>query len=92
MDSHHNDILLVEQIDRLTRLSNSDWMTLKKQIEHYELRIVSLDVPTSWQALSDKEPSQSDPITRAVISAINNMLIDLMAAMSHKGVRLEKGK
>jgi DNA invertase Pin-like site-specific DNA recombinase len=31
MDSHHNDILLVEQIDRLTRLSNSDWMTLKNR-------------------------------------------------------------
>lgn len=84
MDSHRNDILLVEQVDRLTRLSNSDWVTLKKQIEHHELRIVSLDVPTSWQALSDKEPSQKDPVTRAVISAINNMLIDLMAAMSHK--------
>ena len=76
--------LLVEQIDRLTRLSNSDWITLKKQIEQHELRIVSLDVPTSWQALSDKDPSQADPITRAVITAINNMLIDLMAAMSHK--------
>lgn len=84
MDSHRNDILLVEQIDRLTRLSNSDWMTLKKQIEQHELRIVSLDVPTSWQALSEKDPSQADPITRAVITAINNMLIDLMAAMSHK--------
>jgi len=86
MDSRRNDILLVEQIDRLTRLSNSDWMTLKKQIEQHELRIVSLDVPTSWQALSDKDPSQADPITRAVITAINNMLIDLMAAilMSHK--------
>ncbi|EOS93515.1 Resolvase domain-containing protein [Erwinia tracheiphila PSU-1] len=59
MDSHRNDILLVEQIDRL-------------------------DVPTSWQALSDKDPSQADPITRAVITAINNMLIDLMAAMLHK--------
>ncbi len=35
MDSHHNDILLVEQIDRLTRLSNSDWITLKKQIEQH---------------------------------------------------------
>jgi len=80
MDSHRNDILLVEQIDRLTRLSNSDWMTLIKQIEQHELRIVSLDVPTSWQALSDKDPSQA----RAVITAINNMLIDLMAAMSHK--------
>lgn len=83
-DSHHNDILLVEQIDRLTRLSNSDWMTLKKQIEQHELRIVSLDVPTSWQALSDTDPSHDDPITRAVVTAINNMLIDLMAAMSHK--------
>lgn len=71
MDSHHNDILLVEQIDRLTRLINSDWMTLKKQIEQHELRIVSLDVPTSWQTLSDKDPSQADPITRAVITAIN---------------------
>lgn len=84
MDSHHNDILLVEQIDRLTRLSNNDWMTLKKQIEQHELRIVSLDIPTSWQALSDKDPSQADPVTLAVITAINNMLIDLMAAMSHK--------
>lgn len=37
MDSHRNDILLVEQIDRLTRLSNSDWITLKKQIEQHEL-------------------------------------------------------
>ncbi|CEE92769.1 Resolvase (fragment) [Xenorhabdus nematophila str. Anatoliense] len=81
MDSHHNDILLVEQIDRL---SNSDWMTLKKQIEQHELRIVSLDVPTSWQALSDKDLSEFDPITRAVVIAINSMLIDLMAAMSHK--------
>lgn len=84
MDSHHNDILLVEQMDRLTRLSNSDWMALKKQIEQHELRIVSLDVPTSLQALSDKAPSLVDPISRAVITAINNMLIDLMAAISHK--------
>lgn len=64
MDSHHNDILLVEQIDRLTRLSNSYRMTLKKQLEQHELRIVSLDVPTSWQTLSDKDLSQADPITR----------------------------
>ncbi|AXI24629.1 N terminal domain [Cardinium endosymbiont of Sogatella furcifera] len=63
MDSHRNDILLVEQIDRLTRLSNSDWVILKKKIEHHELKIVSLDIPTSWQALSDKETSQNDPLT-----------------------------
>ncbi len=32
MDSHSNNILLVEQIDCLTLLSNSHWMMLKKQI------------------------------------------------------------
>ena len=90
MDSHHNDILLVEQIDRLTRLSNSDWMTLKKQIEQHELRIVSLDVPTSWQALSDKDPSQADPITRAVITAINNMLIITGVDMTKLAARRAK--
>ncbi|ERK16393.1 hypothetical protein L579_4302 [Pantoea sp. AS-PWVM4] len=35
MDSHRNDILLVEQIAPLTRLRNSDWMTLKKQFEKF---------------------------------------------------------
>lgn len=58
---------------------------LKKQNEQHKLRIVSLDAPTSWQAMSDKDPSQVDPMIRVVIIAINSMLIDLMAAMSHKG-------
>lgn len=59
-------------------------MLLQSPALSSEPRIVSLDVPTSWQALSDKDASQADPVTRAVITAINNMLIDLMAAMSHK--------
>lgn len=46
------------------------------------MRTVSLDAPT-LQALSEKDPSQADPITRAADTAINNMLIDLMATMSH---------
>lgn len=69
MDSQHNDILLVEQIDRLTCLRNSDGKTLKKQKGQHELRIGSLDVPTSWRAFADKDPSQNDPVTRAVLTA-----------------------
>ncbi|ECK0186835.1 resolvase [Escherichia coli] len=34
--------------------------------------------------MSDKDPSQSNPITRAAITTINNMLIDLIVAMPHK--------
>lgn len=40
--------------------------------------------PHHGRLCHDKDPSQADPITRTVITAINNMLIDLMAAMSHK--------
>lgn len=83
-DSHKDDILLVEQIDRLTRLSNEDWSILKRQIEEHGLKIVSLDIPTSWQAISGQDLSLTDPVTRSVIAAINNMLIDILAAMSHK--------
>ncbi|WP_040527875.1 recombinase family protein, partial [Grimontia hollisae] len=49
-DTQANDILLVEQIDRLTRLNDHDWKQLKRMIEEKGLRIVSMDVPTSWQA------------------------------------------
>ena len=45
---------------------------------------MSLDIHTSWKALSDKEPSQNASVIRAVISEINNMIIDLMAEMLHK--------
>jgi len=61
MDSHQNDILLVEQIEKLTRLNNSELEAMKKKIQQNEIRIVNLDIPTSWQALSDKEPAQNDP-------------------------------
>ncbi|MGI2257540.1 recombinase family protein [Candidatus Cardinium hertigii] len=83
-DSHPNDILLIEQMDRLTRLTNSDWETLKTKIQQHQLRIVSLDIPTSWQALDKQQPDKNDPVTQAVISSINNMIIDLMATMSYK--------
>ncbi|RTQ03343.1 resolvase [Enterobacter sp. WCHEn045836] len=44
-----------------------------------QLRLLPEDSPQRQQQIQ-----QADPITRAVITAINNMLIDLMAAMSHK--------
>jgi len=84
LGSYRNNILLVEQIDRLPRLYNNDWMKLKKQIEQNELRIASLDTIIPWQSLSDKTPSLAVPTNRAELNVINNMFIYLMAAMLHK--------
>lgn len=83
-DTQNNDILLVENIDRLTRLNESDWKSLKQSIEQKGLRIVSLDVPTSWQAIDSARMTNNDPIIKAVLDAINNMLIDQMASTPRK--------
>lgn len=83
-DTQANDIMLVEQIDRLTRLNDHDWKQLKLMIEEKCIRIVSMDVPTSWQALDNSALTHNAPIIKAVLDAINNMLIELMAAMARK--------
>src|SRR5579863_5110696 len=48
-DSKPGDVLLVEQVDRLSRLTDSDWRKLRGEIDHKQVRIVALDLPTSWQ-------------------------------------------
>jgi DNA invertase Pin-like site-specific DNA recombinase len=48
-DSRPRDVLLVEDIDRLSRLANVDWEKLKKIIREREILIVAVNVPTTWQ-------------------------------------------
>jgi len=79
-DSTKGDILLVESIDRLTRLTSEQWETLKLIISQKGLKIVALDVPTSHTALETKTDSTSENILRAV----NNMLIDILATIACK--------
>jgi Resolvase, N terminal domain len=47
-DGHAGDILLVEQVDRLSRLTAADWNALKAQLAAKRIRVVALDLPTSW--------------------------------------------
>lgn len=71
-------VLLIEQIDRLSRLKPDEWDTLKRNIQDKGLRIVSLDIPTSYNL-----PDEGS-ISGAVMKAVNNMLIDIIAAMANK--------
>lgn len=81
-EADEGDIILVEQIDRLARLNQTDWDTLKNRLAAKRLAIVSRELPTSWLALnSNSDPTGfSDPILRAV----NAMLIDMLAAVARK--------
>ncbi|MBW3505724.1 recombinase family protein [Pseudomonas sp. NKUCC02_KPG] len=70
------DVLLVESVDRLSRLSQADWDTLKATIKVKGLRLVVADLPTSHMLVEAKG------ITGQIMDVINNMLIDLMATMA----------
>jgi DNA invertase Pin-like site-specific DNA recombinase len=70
------EVLLVESVDRLSRLSTADWDTLKATIKAKGLRLVVADLPTSHMMVEDKS------ITGQIMGVINGMLIDLMATMS----------
>ncbi|MGY2260842.1 recombinase family protein [Pseudomonas sp. SDO55104_S430] len=71
-----DDVLLVESVDRLSRLSQADWDTLKATIKAKGLRLVVADLPTSHMLVESKG------ITGQIMDVINNMLIDLMATMA----------
>ncbi|MCR9249414.1 MAG: recombinase family protein [bacterium] len=73
------DILLVEQVDRISRLNNEDWTLLKKLILDKGINVVSLDLPTSHQFVK-----QSDEFTKRMLQAINSMMLDMLAAISRK--------
>lgn len=70
-DAQYGDVLLVEQVDRLTRLTKADWSRLKSAIQSAGLRVVSLDLPTSHSAL---RASPNDDFTGRMLDAVNSML------------------
>ena len=74
------DVLLVEQVDRISRLNAADWESLKSIIIGKGIRIVALDLPTSHQFMKDEK----DAFTQRILSAVNAMLLDMLAAVARK--------
>ena len=78
-DCHPGDVLLIEQVDRLSRLTEADWRKLRAEIEARQVRIVALDLPTSWSLVA-----HADEFTARMFGAINAMLLDVLAAVARK--------
>jgi DNA invertase Pin-like site-specific DNA recombinase len=81
-DSHEGDVLLVEGIDRLSRLTPDDWAKLKIIIAAKRVTVVSMDLTTSHGAL--KANSGMDDFTKGMIAAVNGMLLDMLAVIARK--------
>jgi DNA invertase Pin-like site-specific DNA recombinase len=79
-DAHQGDTLLVEQVDRLSRLSADDWEALKVKLSNKRIRIVALDLPTSWMGAN----ANLDETTQGLLDAVNRMLLDMLAVVARK--------
>ena len=73
-DAEQGDILLVESVDRLSRLCQDDFAILKQRIKDKGLRLVVADLPTTHTV--------SKGMTGEILTVINHMLIDLLATMA----------
>ena len=78
-DCGPGDVLLVEQVDRLSRLTSPDWIKLRSVIDARHVRIVALDLPTSWSLAAP-----ADEFTSRMFAAVNNMMLDVLAAVARK--------
>mgnify|MGYP002712796697 CR=1 FL=1 len=73
-EAQQDDILLVESVDRLSRLSQDDFSVLKQRIREKGLRLVVADLPTTH--------GKQEGMTGEILRVINDMLIDLLATMA----------
>ncbi|RYM56913.1 recombinase family protein [Serratia proteamaculans] len=77
--AQNGDVLLVEQVDRLSRLNAEDWEKLTGMIKGKGVRVVALDLPVSCQQINS-----GDEFTSRMLEALNGMLLDVLAAVARK--------
>ncbi|WP_110020661.1 recombinase family protein [Plasticicumulans acidivorans] len=75
-ESRSNDVLLLESVRMLARLSDADWALLRAAVLR-GLRIVAMDVPASFDTLYRHN-------AEARVDAMSNMLVDVIAAVARK--------
>ncbi|EHN8901488.1 resolvase [Klebsiella pneumoniae] len=78
-DAQEGEILLVEEVTRLSRLTATDWEALKAMLQAKRIRVVALDLPTSHQLVRT-----GDDFTGRMLDALNGMMLDMLAAIARK--------
>ena len=63
----------------MSRLTGADWQKLRAEIDIKRVRIVALDLPTSWSLAAG-----SDSFMGRMLGASNGMLLDMLAAVARK--------
>ena len=64
----------------MSRLTSDDWSRLKADLAAKRVRVVALDLPTSWVMAT----ASVDDFQSRMFEAINAMMLDVLAAVARK--------
>ena len=80
-DAGEGDILLIEKMDRLTRLPYEQWETLKARINDAGIIIVVVDQTLTHAALSN-ETNDSKDMAYIIQKGFTDLMLDIAAGMA----------
>lgn len=83
-EANQGDVLLVESVDRLSRLTQHDFNELKRRIQEKGLRLIVADLPTTHHLIQ-----ANNSITSSILELIN--LLATMARLDNEK-RIERIK
>ncbi|MBR1266095.1 hypothetical protein JQ629_01075 [Bradyrhizobium sp. AUGA SZCCT0222] len=63
---------MTEQVDRLSRLTSADWQPLKVEPTSRHVRVMALNLPTSWTMAT----TSADEFTSRMFEAVNILHAD----------------
>ncbi len=76
-ESGPGDILLIESMDRLTRLTAANWEELKRLLSDNKIMIVVVDLPSTHVHMSGSFDNR-------IMEIFNNMFLDLCAEFAYR--------
>lgn len=84
-----NDVLLLENVCLLTRLSPTDWQFFRQKAKERKIRIVSMDLEASWAMITSE--SAVAPMAEQLTAMMLDMLetVALRQSSAHRNRHLE---
>lgn len=82
-DASPGDVLLVEAVDRLSRLNRQTWDQLRERIGGAGLHVVSLDLPLTYTLLQPPAAG-GDGFQEWMTGAMSRMFLEFLAAFARK--------
>lgn len=81
-----NDVLLIESAGLLSRLSGDRWHDFRKKIKQRKIRIVALDIESSWVMIS------SESAMAPTAEKLTNMMLDMLEALAFRNSRDKRNR